>query len=164
MSNLVEFAKLELDAIGMKEGNDEYGDAMRKDILDIVQVFADQGHSGFSANWVCNALEKLLRYEPLAPLTGEDDEWTDISQYSVGKIFQNKRCSHVFKEEDGHAYDINGIVFWEWVTDTETGEKFKSYYTGPGSRVFITFPYTPTVEYTERQTGSTIQDIKPEED
>ena len=50
---------------------------------------------------------------------------------------------------DGQAYDIDGIVFFDWYTDPETGEKSKSYFTGRDSFVPVTFPYTPTTEYKE---------------
>jgi hypothetical protein len=81
-------------------------------------------------------------------LTGEDWEWSDVRHNSDGSIhYQNKRCSHVFKDETG-AYDINGKVFYEWYTD-ENGEKFKSHYTSRDSRVPVTFPYIPTTVYEE---------------
>ena len=73
MSTFLNYAKSEFDIIGMTEDSeDEINQDMRKCILDIVQMFADQGHSGFSASYAINILEKLLRYEPLSPLTGED--------------------------------------------------------------------------------------------
>jgi hypothetical protein len=67
-------------------------------------------------------------------------------------MFQNKRCSHVFKQADrfdGQAYDIDGIIFYDWYTDEE-GNKSKSYFTSADSRVPVTFPYVPTREYKER--------------
>jgi len=64
------------------------------------------------------------------------------------KLYQNKRCGRVFKDESG-AYDIDGKVFYEWYTD-ENGEKFKSHYTSRDSRVPVTFPYRPTTVYEER--------------
>jgi hypothetical protein len=120
----------------------------------MVKEFSEEGHSGFSASYALQCLEKLLRFKPLSPLTGEDDEWGDVSNVSGEPMFQNKRCSSIFKHgKDGEAYDIDGKVFWEWYTDKETGEKHKSYYTGKGSRVPVTFPYTvpdkPIYEYRE---------------
>lgn len=155
--NLIEHAKRELDIIGLTE-EDEYNGMMRKHILHVVKEFADEGHSGFSANYAINLLEKLLRFEPLAPLTGEDSEWNDCSMESGYPHFQNKRCSHVFKDETG-SYDIRGKVFWEWYQrDLEPGEvgypgkaePKKSYFTSSDSRVYVTFPYVPTTVYEER--------------
>jgi hypothetical protein len=101
----------------------------------MIEVFSDEGHSGFSANYAVAILQKLLKFEPLSPLTGEDSEWNLISEKE--NLYQNKRCSHVFRE-NGKAYDINGKVFVQ-----ENG----SAYTSRDSRVDVTFPYTPKTEY-----------------
>ena len=151
--SLVSYAESELDRIGMTDDDDMNG-MMRKHLLHMVKEFSEEGHSGFSASYALQCLEKLLRFKPLSPLTGEDDEWGDVSNVSGEPMFQNKRCSSIFKHgKDGEAYDIDGKVFWEWYTDNETGEKHKSYYTGKGSRVPVTFPYTvpdkPIYEYRE---------------
>ena len=135
------FAERELDLIGMVENSgDEMNDRMRKHILTMVDTFADEGHSGFSANYALSLLKSLLAYEPLSPLTGLDDEWTDVSEMSGkdGPTYQNRRCSHVFKDGDGNAYDIDGKVFVD-----EDG----TYYTNFESRVPVVFPYTPKTEY-----------------
>lgn len=144
--SFIEYAESELARIGLTaDSEDEMNLAMREHILRMVRVFSQEGHSGFSAGYAISCLEKLLRFEPLSPLTGEDDEWMEVGQGT----FQNKRCSRVFKEDDG-AYDIDGIVFWEWYTDPETGEKHKTYFTCKDSRVPVQFPYTPKTEYKER--------------
>lgn len=149
--SLVSYAENELDRIGMTDDDDMNG-MMRKHLLHMVKEFADEGHSGFSGNYALQCLEKLMRFKPLSPLTGEDDEWTEVTRMSGYPHFQNKRCGSVFKDgKDGEAYDIDGKVFWEWYRDEETGEQFKSYYTSRDSRVPVTFPYTvpdkPIYEY-----------------
>ena len=127
--NLVAHAKQELSAIGYYDG-DEMNAAMARGLVDLIRLFGTQGHSGFSASFCRGQLDLLLAFKPLGPLTGADDEWFE---YMDGK-FQNKRCSRVFKDEDGHAYDIEGIVFEE-----PSGCR----YTSRKSRVPVTFPYTP---------------------
>jgi len=148
--SLLSYAESELDHIGLTE-EDEYNGMMRKHILHMIKEFADEGHSGFSAQYAIDILSKLLSFKPLTPLTGEDDEWCDVSEYSGTTTYQNKRCSSVFKEgKDGEAYNIDGKVFWEWYKD-EDGNAFKSYYGCRDSRVPVTFPYTvpeePIYEY-----------------
>jgi hypothetical protein len=96
---------------------------------------------------------KLAGFEPLVPLTGEDWEWNDISEYGGGTKYQNKRCSRIFKDADGRTYDIEGKIFWEWWID-ENGEKRKSHYTCRDSHVTVEFPYTPTREYVYRESGA----------
>jgi len=150
MSNMLSYAESELNRIGLTD-EDEYNGMMRKHILHMIKEFADEGHSGFSAQYAIDILSKLLSFKPLTPLTGEDDEWCDVSEYGGTTTYQNKRCSSVFKEgKDGEAYNIDGKVFWEWYKD-EDGNAFKSYYGCRDSRVPVTFPYTvpdkPIYEY-----------------
>lgn len=134
--SFIDFAKSELDAIGMREDSgDEMNRAMRTHILKMVEAFDEEGHSGFSASYAVSVLSKLLRFEPLSPLTGEDSEWNLISEKD--DCYQNRRCHHVFKDRDG-AYDIQGKVFVG-----ENGSQFTNY----ESRVWITFPYTPKIEF-----------------
>lgn len=147
--SILDFAKSELDLIGMGEDSGEYNVAMRKHLLHMVEEFSKEGHSGFSAGYAVNILEKLLKFEPLSPLTGEDSEWNDMSDSNGGKTcYQNNRCSRVFKDETG-AYDINGKVYWEWYEPEDGSEKFKSYFTNFKSRTPVTFPYTPVTEYVQ---------------
>jgi len=145
--SLVSYAESELDRIGMTDDGDMNG-MMRSHLIHMVKEFSEEGHSGFSASYALQCLEKLLRFKPLSPLTGEDDEWYEHDHGT----FQNKRCSSVFKDgKDGEAYDIDGKVFWEWCRDQETGEAYKSYYTNFHSRVPVSFPYEvpdkPIYEY-----------------
>lgn len=146
--SLLDHAERELDLMGMDDDGDMNG-MMRKHILHMVKEFAEEGHSGFSASYAIQVLEKLLKFEPITPLTGEDWEWSDVSEISGDTLYQNARCGRVFKNKDG-AYDIDGKVFWSWMTDEQTGEKFKSYYTNRESRVPVTFPYVPTTIYEEK--------------
>lgn len=148
--SLVQYAESELDRIGMTDDGDMNG-MMRKHLIHMVKEFSAEGHSGFSASYALQCLQKLLRFKPLSPLTGEDDEWSDVTAISGVPHYQNKRCGSVFKDgKDGQAYDIDGKVFWEWIR-TEDGREIKSYYTGRESRVPVTFPYVvpdePIYEY-----------------
>ena len=146
---LLDFANSELDLIGLTKDNpDEMNRAMRTHIIHMMEQFCDEGHSGFSAAYAVNILTKLMKYEPLSPLTGEDDEWVNVHD----DMYQNRRYSKLFKEgKDGVAYNIEGKVFWEWVERPleidEEGypgtKRYKSYFTSRDSRVDVTFPYTP---------------------
>ena len=135
MSNLLNHAKRELELAGA--GDTLYGEMLPEAVLELLKVFADQGHSGMSASVVRQLFNKLSDFEPLTPLTGEDDEWNEIGE----NYFQNNRCSHVFKE-NGRAYDSRGKIFRD-----PTGAT----YTSINSRVNIEFPYIPTTEYVDVQ-------------
>jgi len=141
MSNLIEYAKSEMDLIGLREDSeDEMNRAMRKHVLQMVKVFSDEGHSGFSANYALAILKKVLDFKPLTALTGEDSEWLEVAD----DLYQNKRASNVFKDADG-AYWSDGIVFWEWFTPLDNGvagEPFKTYFISKDSAVRIeSFPW-----------------------
>lgn len=142
---MVEKAKYELGLI-MKEcdPNDEeeikMQEAINKDILDLVEMFANQGHSGFSANYVINILTKLLKQSFVTPLTGKDDEWVEVTP----GVFQNKREGKIFKQAKrflGKAYYIDGKAF------SDNGGK--SFYTNSNSFVVVEFPLKelPETEY-----------------
>jgi hypothetical protein len=133
MTNLVDWAKEELVRIGGQD--DEMQQAMNRDILQIVETFSDQGHSGFSAGYALNIIKRLLNWKPILPLTGEDDEWGETYKGDEEKTQQNKRCSAVFRKnyDNSTAYYINGKVF--------SDDKGESWYTDRNSFVPVTFPY-----------------------
>lgn len=127
------FAEDELRRAGLFDEDSDYGGMVGEAVMKMIRLFAEEEHSGFSAGMAIGIFSRLARFEPLSPLTGEDDEWTEVSD----GVFQNKRSSRVFKDAAGTAYDIDGKVF-----EDETGAR----YTSRDSRVYVTFPYTPTTE------------------
>jgi hypothetical protein len=139
MSNYRTHAEQELKAIGYDLNDQEEGPNkwVMQNLFELLEVFDNQGHSGSSAPYCANMFKKLALFEPLGPLTGDDDEWA-LLDYEDDIKYQNKRASHVFKDADGRAYDINGKVF---------REPNGVCYTNRDSRVYVTFPYTPTTEY-----------------
>ena len=126
-----EYGRKEIERIGyFKEGDDPYNDAVANAILELLELFDNQGHSGFSAPYVIGKFERLAMYKPITPLTGEDDEWNEIEP----GWFQNKRYSAVFKDsKDGKAYNSEGKIF--------SDDEGKTWFTNRDSRVYIDFPY-----------------------
>ncbi len=145
--NLERHAESELRIAGLFDNDSDYGGALGPAIMQVVRAFSDEGHSGGSASISISAISKLLSFEPLTPLAGDESEWNDVGAYSAGPCWQNNRCSHVFKGEDGRAYDIDGKVF---------REPNGACYTNIDSRVYITFPYTPVTEYIDVGPGKTL--------
>ena len=134
MSNMVDWAKKELDRLN-KDG-DEMQEHINNDILEIVQLFASQRHSGFSSSYALSILKRLLDWKPITPLTGEDDEWNDVPDWDTGEnIQQNKRCPEVFRKnfDNATAYYLDGKVF--------SNDGGKSWFTNRNSSVPVTFPY-----------------------
>ena len=148
MSNLLKHADREFQIAGWmtpEEGEtsiDPMNQLMMDGIKELLEVFANQGHSGFSGHYAISLFTKLAKFENISPLTGEDDEWNDMTTYGDGvtHLYQNKRRFSVFKEgKDGITYDSEGMIFTGLNTDgTENS------YTSMHSRVPVTFPYTHT--------------------
>lgn len=121
-------------------------------IEEITDVFSQQGHSGSSAAFqnsvLTAAINNVLSFKPLSPITCEDHEWNDTANYIDGqeknKLFQNKRLSSIFKDgKDGKPYYLDAIVWKgeeDWDTFTGTVEEIKS-------RQFIKLPFTPKTFY-----------------
>ena len=135
MSNTLNHAKRELALLGYKPIEDlpenDPNKWIQESILELIEVFGKQGHSGSSAPYVIGMFFKLASFEPISPLTGEDSEWEKIDF----QTFQNVRCSRVFKNiNTGAVYDVQGKVFEE-----PDGSRFAN----NDSIVDITFPYTP---------------------
>ena len=128
---LVEFAKRELEYAGYFDG-DEINKMMADNVLELIETFGKQGHSGLSAPFCIDLFTTLAKYEPLRPLQGTDDEWNQISD----DCWQNKRCSKIFKEllPDGtyECYNIEGKVF---------RDKDGCCFTNINSRTPVEFPY-----------------------
>lgn len=148
----VEHAKKEFLALGyspIEECEDDPNKWIQENVLELLQVLSNQGHSGFSINYVVDYFSKLAKFEPLSPLTGNDSEWND-----VGGTLQNNRLSSVFKD-NGVAYEIDGYIFWHWserpLDEDEEGypgiRKYKSCFTSNMSRKLVEFPYTKKRPY-----------------
>ena len=139
MSNLLKHAERELKFIGY-DGKDEYNNMAKAAIMELLTTFANQGHSGFSANYIVNLFNKLAKYETLSPLKGNDDEWNDVSDMIGDRktLFQNNRDGRVFKNDDG-AFFTEAIIW------TESGES--SYTNKDSNRYIKSFPFTPKTFY-----------------
>ena len=101
--------------------HDEMQDMIELDILEILDIICNQGHSGFSHGYLVSCLIPLLKDRPITPLTGNDWEW-DINVYGDD---QNKRCPKVFRRKDGSAYNTYGRAFSDnggktWFTNKES--------------------------------------------
>ena len=148
--SLIDHAKVEMQAAGYYDKGAMYDGMIPKAVEEIVETFAKQGHSGMSAAIVIGILEKVLKYEPLCPITGRPDEWTNVSEYCDGKpMYQNKRCSRIFATgPNGEgAYDSEGKIFQDDLGGT---------FTNKHSHVPITFPYTPHHEYVKIDAGTSV--------
>jgi len=103
-------AKFELELAGFFDEDSDYGGAIGEAVMELMEVFAKQGHSGGSAPIVASLFHKLANYKPLGPITGKDEEWGDISDLAGEPWYQNKRESGLFKHKDGKITYNSAII------------------------------------------------------
>lgn len=97
MSSLLEHAERELNII------QEDADVVAW-YLKVVSAFAEFGHSGASAEYTLQVLERLLRFQNLAPLTSAPEEWIDRSAMSSGPLWQSLRNPEYFSKDGGQTF------------------------------------------------------------
>jgi hypothetical protein len=140
MSNLVKHAQRELEMAGLfDKEKDFYGGMTGESVLELIKVFAGQGHSGMSASIVNNLFNRLAKFEPINPITGADEEWNEIGD----ETFQSNRLSAVFKKgKTGKPYYLDAIV-WR----TKESGSFTGMVEGITSSQNIKFPFLPKTFY-----------------
>ena len=156
---LIDHAKTELEIAGLfdKEG-DFYEGMTGNAVMELIEIFSKQGHSGMSAPIVADIFKKLANYEPLGPITGKDEEWSDVRDLGNGKPwYQNKRCSALFKDgKDGRPYYIDAVIKRDQRGVTWSGMAWLSeedYKSGDRSKMIDkkgyikSFPFTPKTFY-----------------
>lgn len=106
---LIDHAKFELEMIGaFSEEGDFYGGMTGKAVMELIEVFSKQGHSGGSAPTVIKLFSELANFKQLGALTGRDEEWGE--SFDGKGTQQNKRNSAVFKDADGTITYNNAII------------------------------------------------------
>ena len=115
----------------------------KENVMELIKVIDEQGHSGLSIGFVMSLLKTLVKYRPLTALTGSEEEWKDVSDFYGDKasVQQNKRCPSIFRvcNDNATAYNVDGKVFSD-----DNGE---SWFCCSASKVPVTFPYeVPEVE------------------
>ncbi len=107
MSNLVDYAKRELKLAGLFDKDSDYGGTLGDAVLELVEAHSKQGHSGCSSSMAISIFSKVANFQPLTPLTFNDDEWDNPVHDG---IFQNKRNSAVFKNsKEGKPHYSNAF-------------------------------------------------------
>lgn len=139
-SKFIGFAESELARLENRckdGGPKEMQQLVNKHILELVRVFNEQGHSGFSASYCLDLFLRLAKHKPATALTGDDDEWTDIGDGDQ----QNRRCPSVFRKTGNNstAHDLDAACFSDngghtWFCNAELRKLYEPK---------IVFPYYP---------------------
>ena len=163
MSNAKTFAESELSLLSRLATDPENRPTVEEfapEIIALCHKFGESGQSGgsapYTASAICGSLKKLLLFMPIAPLTGEESEWNDISAMGIGEpMLQNNRCSAVFKQPNG-LFTYNEAVVWK----TQTGDAYMgSAFMPDGTKIrsglsIKKFPFTPktfTIDVVEKE-------------
>ena len=147
-SALVKYAQGELKRLEDACKTDDAKELQRMvngHILDLVELFSSQGHSGFSGGYALSNFKRVADWKPLTPLTGEDEEWMEIGDTEKGDVVeQNKRYNALFRtnHDNSTAYDVDDIIFSDnggitWFTNQFKAKKY---------RKPIEFPWMPPDE------------------
>jgi len=104
MTSILQHAKAELRRAGLYDEDADYDGEIAVQVEALVQTFTAYGHSGGSAERTLDVFNRVVERKPLTALTGEDDEWNDMTEYGPEPAFQNKRCPAVFKNAHGEAF------------------------------------------------------------
>ena len=107
MGNLREHAVSEMEIAGVDD--DIYGDMTSKAVLELIDVFEKQGHSGMSASLVLSIFNRVIDFGNLTPLTNDPDEWLHHERGT----WQSKRNSSAFSTDQGNSYYLVGESNWE---------------------------------------------------
>lgn len=111
---------------------DNFQDYIEWGILEMIEIYSVLGLSGGTKPYFLSLLDSTLRRKPIAPLTGNDWEWIDVTDVCGSKteLYQNRRFTNIFKDED-HAWWIDGRIF------SKDGQEW---YTNERSSVDVEFP------------------------
>lgn len=102
-SKLVAHAEYELKRAGLFEKDSDYDGAIGDDTLELIRVFAQQGHSGGSASRVRELFQLLANYKALVALTSAPDEWRAVEGFEKPTL-QSTRQSSCFSQDGGRTF------------------------------------------------------------
>jgi nicotinamide mononucleotide adenylyltransferase len=103
--NLESHAKYEIQKAGLDNKDADYEGMIGKSVLELMKVYAKQGHSGFSAQWTRELFNKLANYENLTPITSDPDEWENVREGADGEpLWQSIRNPALFSDNGGKTW------------------------------------------------------------
>ena len=155
MTNTQSFAKQELDILAATVP-DAIVTPFANEILALCEAFGKSGQSGGSAPMTASAISQAVKHlmlqEPICTVTGIDEEWVNVREVSEEDemMYQNKRCSALFKSKNGKCWYIDAIVWkGEEEYDTFTGRVYidDKNFELIGSSQYVRFPFKPKTFY-----------------
>jgi len=152
MTNTYRFAAMELDVLSASftdSDNRPLVEEFREEILSLCEKFGNSGQSGGSAPYTAQAISKtlksLLLQKPIYPVTGIEQEWTLVSEQEG--MYQNCRCSALFKSTTHEAYYLDAIVWKNQHGMTYSGSAILGGEIILSRQCVKSFPFTPKTFY-----------------
>lgn len=113
-SPLVRHAREEMMRAGLFDADADYGGATASCVMELVETFAKQRHSGGSSAVVLATFDRVVRFRTLSPLTADPSEWNDVSDISGEPMWQNRRDPAAFSKDAGKTW---------WFVEDGSGER-----------------------------------------
>lgn len=104
--SLLDHAETELRTAGLFDKDSDYDGMIGDAVKDLVRVFADQGHSGYSAALTLDVFQRVASYKALGPITNNPDEWMHVDADMAGNAttWQNRRQPDLFSYDVGETW------------------------------------------------------------
>lgn len=151
MSNLLNHAQEELRRNGLFDKNSDYEGMLGEAVLELIDVFSKQGHSGFSASMTVALFKQLAMFKNIGPLTNDQNEWANVTDFGGphdGPMWQNKRRSDAFSFDGGNTYYT-----------LEDVDKYKQTLRGKINMFFIRLFKLTTIDWT-KMVGKKAKDVR----
>jgi hypothetical protein len=135
-----------------KDAASSWGQGVGDSVMELISVFASQGHSGASAEETLQMFMRVGSFKPLSGITDDEKDWEAVEGID-GPMYQNKRSSNIFKDESG-AYQYDFYIF---IDPNGSG------YTTTQSKKYINeWPYFPTNVNVHVPEGADLTKFNPE--
>lgn len=95
-------------------------------VINIVKAVAREHPSGGGLGLLMYYVKTLIGYDVLSPITGEDWEWNDVTEYDPegGKLLQNNRNSAIFSNL-GRSHYLDAFSTEDTFKISYIGDEFK---------------------------------------
>ena len=114
--SLVAHAKEELTRAGLFDRDSDYKGMIGEAVLELVEKFAEQGHSGFSAHLTLEVFQRVASFKTLTPITCDPSEWNYINDMQSEPLWQNRRQCDCFSEDGGKTYySVDDMHSLKWI-------------------------------------------------
>jgi hypothetical protein len=103
---LVAHAEKEIRKAGLFDEDGDYDGMIGDAVMELVDAFANQGHSGGSAHLTLDAFDRVVRFKQLTPITSDPSEWQDVTEYCDpdSPLWQSRRDPELFSNDGGQTW------------------------------------------------------------